>query len=79
MEDLIESFPAKSIEEIIASYVDNEVRYIFGMDDWDEPEFYEATTEWEGQKYKVEIEEGSCIEASHDGRIMEWEINVTKI
>ena len=59
--------------------LDNEVRDVFEMNDWDEPNFFELEIPFQGKRYKVVIEDNGCCEATNEHRIMYWKHTVTEI
>ena len=59
--------------------LENYVRELFDMDEWDVPETTSINITFKDKNYKVSIFEGECIEATHEHRIMEWSHTVEEI
>lgn len=65
--------------DAVEEFLKSRIRDYFDMDQWDEPEEYDLIFDYKGRHYHMEIEEGCCIEATGDHRIMEWTGTVTKV
>lgn len=59
-----------TIEKAFDYLLENEVRDLFEMDKWDEPEFYSLDIPFQGNVYTIQIKEDGCCESSYDERIM---------
>lgn len=79
MVDLTEEFELNtnfSVEDNIHDFMKENLRDYFEFNTWDEPEETSLVFSYDDIKYRVSIEEDGCIEASHDGRIMDWKVSV---
>lgn len=72
----LEIDPAYSIEDNLADFIEDIKRDVYDFDTWDEVESTELNFIYEGKVYEVSIRETSCIESSHDGRIMDHDVTV---
>jgi hypothetical protein len=61
-----------SIMKAFDYLLENEVRDVFEMNDWDEPKFTETVIPFNGVNYKVTIQSDGCCEATNEHRIMYW-------
>jgi hypothetical protein len=67
-----------TIEKAFDYLLENEVRDLFEMNNWDEPKFTTLDIPFQGEVYSVEIEDDGVCEVSYDGRILYWKWKVTK-
>tara|TARA_R110000737_G_scaffold350726_1_gene390587 strand:+ start:1047 stop:1322 length:276 start_codon:yes stop_codon:yes gene_type:complete len=65
--------------EAAFDYLLGEVRDLFEMNTWDEPNFTELHIPFQGKIYNVSIESDGCCEATHEHRIMYWKHTVTEV
>jgi hypothetical protein len=49
------------------------------MNTWDEPKYYEKIINFQGNNYMITINEGECIEATNEHRIIDWMWEIKKI
>lgn len=68
-----------TIEKAFDYLLENEVRDIFEMNDWDEPKFTETTITFNGTKYKIIIQSDGCCETTNEHRIMYWKWDVNAL
>lgn len=61
-----------TIEKAFDYLLENEVRDVFEMNDWDEPKFTETVIPFNGVSYKVSIQSDGCCEVTNEHRIMYW-------
>jgi len=53
------------------NYLSDKIRDLFDFDTWDECNDDEIHFEYDGEKYSLNFEYGSCIESTYEHRIME--------
>jgi hypothetical protein len=68
-----------TIEKAFDYLLENEIRDVFEMDNWDNPKFTEMIIPFNGVKYKVTIQSDGCCEHTNEHRIMYWKWNVNSI
>jgi hypothetical protein len=68
----------ESIEKAFDQLLTN-VHDLFEMNEWDEPNFYELIIPFEGNQYKITIEEDGLCESRYDHIIMYWSWTIEKI
>jgi len=61
-----------SVELAFNYLLEEWIRELFGMNDWDEPTTTVKTIKWNGVKYQINIMEDGCCEATNEHRIMYW-------
>jgi hypothetical protein len=62
-----------TVEKAFDYLLENEIRDLFEMNDWDEPKFTDLVIKFKNINYKISIKSIDCIEATNSHRIMEWE------
>jgi predicted transcriptional regulator len=68
-----------SITEAFNSLLEYNIRDLFKMNTWDEPKYYEKIINFQGNNYMITINEGECIEATNEHRIIDWMWEIKKI
>ena len=68
-----------SIEKAFDYLLDNEIRSLFEMNNWDEPKFDEIIIPFNQVNYKVKIHSDGCCESTSEHRIMYWKWVVNAI
>jgi len=83
MNEIIEEGMGEGNGTILAGIeylMEDGVRDMFDLNQWDEPkDGYSKTIEYGGKAFRIDIEEGSCIEATNEHRIMEWDHTITEV
>ena len=67
-----------TVEKAFDYLLENEIRDLFEMDDWDQPEFTSLEIPFNGEIYIVDIRSNGCCEVTNNHRILYWEWDVTK-
>lgn len=68
-----------TIQGAFDDLLENSVRELFDMGDWDNPKSTSMVIEFKGKKYQVDIQENGCCEVTHSHRIMYWKHTVTEV
>jgi len=68
-----------TVQDAFDYLLENEVRDVFEMDQWDDPEFDELIIPFNGINYKIKIQSDGCIEVTNEHRIMDWSWTVTPV
>lgn len=61
-----------TIEKAFDYLLENEIRDLFEMNEWDEPKFTDLTIKFNNVNYNISIQSNGCCEATHEHRIMYW-------
>jgi len=67
-----------TVEKAFDYLLENEVRDLFEMNVWDEPEFTTLDIPFQGDVYTIEIKDDGCCEATNEHRILYWKWKLTK-
>lgn len=78
LDDLIES-EGCSILEAFDLLMENDVRELFKMNNWDVPKFKTLEVEYKKKKYTIDIEEDGCCEVTNEHRIMYWKHTIKEL
>ncbi len=68
-----------SIKGAFDYLLENDIRDLFQMNDWDEPKFSELIIKFRGAKYKINIFPDGVCEATNDHRILYWKWTVVEV
>ena len=53
---------------------------LFNMNTWDEPEEgFSKVIKFKDKKYRIDIQEDGCVEATNEHRIMDWTHTITEL
>lgn len=75
----LEIDPDFSIEDNLADFIISNKRDIYDFDTWDNVDSEELNFIYDGKVYEVSISETSCVESTHDHRIMDHDASVRLI
>ena len=61
-----------TIEKAFDYLLENEIRDLFEMNDWDEPKFTELVIKFKDINYKISIQSDGCCESTNEHTILYW-------